>query len=99
MYISGVRECGNTVTNQVFFDTVQISPAMDQGEIQHRARQKQINLRLYPDGTVKNFSFSNLKLPRLCVMRIVFEVYCLLRSDAMYSGRLLMVWMLSRSSG
>jgi hypothetical protein len=59
MYISGVRECGNTVTNQVFFDTVQISPAMDQGEIQHRARQKQINLRFYPDGTVKTSPSQN----------------------------------------
>jgi hypothetical protein len=99
MCISGVRECGNTVTNQVFFDTVQISPAMDQGEIQHRARQKQINLRFYPDGTVKNFSFSNLNLLRFCVMRVVFEDCCLLRFDAMYYGRLSTVWMLSPSSG
>ncbi|CAG2057343.1 unnamed protein product [Timema podura] len=48
----GVRECGNTVNNPMFFDTVKISPSMDQGEIQHRARQKQINLRLFLDGTV-----------------------------------------------
>nr|CAD7205301.1 unnamed protein product [Timema douglasi] len=47
-----VRECGNTVNNPMFFDTVKISPSMDQGEIQHRARQKQINLRLFLDGTV-----------------------------------------------
>nr|CAD7447523.1 unnamed protein product [Timema bartmani] len=49
---TGVRECGNTVNNAMFFDTVKISPSMDQGEIQHRARQKQINLRLFLDGTV-----------------------------------------------
>jgi len=52
MYISGVQEGGNTVTNPLFFDTIKISPAMDQGEIQHRARQKQINLRFYPDEMV-----------------------------------------------
>ncbi|PSN55124.1 Glycine dehydrogenase (decarboxylating), partial [Blattella germanica] len=48
----GVRECGNVVTNELFFDTIKIAPAMDPGEIQHRARQKQINLRTYPDETV-----------------------------------------------
>nr|CAD7433904.1 unnamed protein product [Timema monikensis] len=52
MIMRGVRECGNTVNNPMFFDTVKISPIMDQGEIQHRARQKQINLRLFLDGTV-----------------------------------------------
>jgi len=57
MYISGVQEGGNTVTNPLFFDTIKISPAMDQGEIQHRARQKQINLRFYPDEMVKNLRF------------------------------------------
>jgi glycine dehydrogenase len=57
MYISGVQEGGNTVTNPLFFDTIKISPAMDQGEIQHRARQKQINLRFYPDEMVQNLGF------------------------------------------
>nr|CAD7608979.1 unnamed protein product [Timema genevievae] len=52
LLVQGVRECGNTVNNPMFFDTVKISPSMDQGEIQHRARQKQINLRLFLDGTV-----------------------------------------------
>jgi hypothetical protein len=64
-FFPGVREGGNTVTNQVFFDTLRISPAMDQGEIQHRARQKQINLRYYPDETVYNFSFLKLTLQDL----------------------------------
>ncbi|GFG33833.1 hypothetical protein Cfor_11037 [Coptotermes formosanus] len=49
---AGVQEGGNTVTNPLFFDTIKISPAMDQGEIQHRARQKQINLRFYPEEMV-----------------------------------------------
>jgi hypothetical protein len=60
MYSLGVKEGGNTVTNHVFFDTVRISPAMDQGEIQHRARQKQINLRFYSDETVQHFNFLTL---------------------------------------
>ncbi|XP_066992669.1 glycine dehydrogenase (decarboxylating), mitochondrial [Anabrus simplex] len=49
---AGVRQCGNTVLNPVFFDTIRIIPGMDSGEIHHRARQKEINLRVYPDDSV-----------------------------------------------
>ncbi|XP_063217325.1 glycine dehydrogenase (decarboxylating), mitochondrial isoform X2 [Bacillus rossius redtenbacheri] len=52
MLAQGVRESGNTVTNPVFFDTLKIIPSMDQGEIEHRAKQKEINLRYYEDGSV-----------------------------------------------
>ncbi|GLG98504.1 Glycine cleavage system P protein, partial [Gryllus bimaculatus] len=48
----GVEESGNIVTNDVFFDTIRVVPGMDPAEIHHRARQKEINLRIFSDDSV-----------------------------------------------
>jgi len=48
----GLSDTGNTIENPVFFDTLRISPAMAQSEIRHRAKQREINLRYFADGTV-----------------------------------------------
>ncbi|CAG7817350.1 unnamed protein product, partial [Allacma fusca] len=48
----GLRESGNIVENDFFFDTLHITPAMAQSEIRHQANQKEINLRYNLDGTV-----------------------------------------------
>lgn len=49
----GAQECGNVIMNPLFFDTIKLIPSMDIAEIQHRARQKEINLRIYPDDMVR----------------------------------------------
>ena len=57
----GIKEAGNQILNPLFFDTITVMPSMDQGEIQHRARQKKINLRYNQDNTV-----SEMKLLFYC---------------------------------
>ncbi|KAF4514030.1 UNVERIFIED_CONTAM: hypothetical protein B566_EDAN018689, partial [Ephemera danica] len=46
------RQAGHTVTNPWFFDTLRLQLNTDLGVIQNRARQKEINLRYFPDDTV-----------------------------------------------
>ncbi|OXA57927.1 Glycine dehydrogenase (decarboxylating), mitochondrial [Folsomia candida] len=48
----GLRDSGNTIENPFFFDTLHINPVMAQTEIRHRAKQREINLRYFSDGTV-----------------------------------------------
>ena len=48
----GLRESGNEVLTQMFFDTIKVSPRLDVSEIKHRATEMQINLRYFPDETV-----------------------------------------------
>ncbi|XP_071444375.1 glycine dehydrogenase (decarboxylating), mitochondrial [Hetaerina americana] len=49
---TGIKEAGNDVKEEHFFDTLCVVPAMQQSEIQLRARQKEINLRYYTDERV-----------------------------------------------
>jgi len=49
----GLRNSGNVVENKYFFDTLKINPTMAQSEIMHRAKQREINLRYYGDGSVR----------------------------------------------
>ncbi|XP_049805436.1 glycine dehydrogenase (decarboxylating), mitochondrial [Schistocerca nitens] len=49
---AGIKENGNTVLNPMYFDTIKITPSMDCAEILHRARQKEINLRVYDDEMI-----------------------------------------------
>jgi len=46
---AGLRAAGNTVLNEVFFDTLKVK-TNEPNEVVERARQRKINLRLYDDG-------------------------------------------------
>ncbi|GJQ80400.1 hypothetical protein Trydic_g12260 [Trypoxylus dichotomus] len=48
----GLKEDGNKVTNEYFFDTIRLEPRNDIHTIQQRAIEKQINLRYFDDGSV-----------------------------------------------
>ena len=48
----GLRESGNVVENQHFFDTIKVSPRLSATEIRLRAHEVNINLRYFPDGGV-----------------------------------------------
>ena len=48
----GLRESGNVVENEHFFDTIKVSPRLSATEIRLRAHEVNINLRYFPDGCV-----------------------------------------------
>jgi len=48
----GLKESGNTIENEMFFDTLKVSPRIDISEVKLRAVEMKINLRYYPDGCV-----------------------------------------------
>lgn len=48
----GLRNSGNAIESQVFFDTLKVNPNLAASEIRERAKQKEINLRYYDDGCV-----------------------------------------------
>ena len=48
----GLSESGNTIENPMFFDTLKVTPRLDQTEIKLRAHEMKINLRYFPDGAV-----------------------------------------------
>ena len=48
----GLRDSGNIIENDLFFDTIKVSPRLDISEIKTRSTEKQINLRYFPDGSV-----------------------------------------------
>ena len=48
----GLRESGNVVENEFFFDTIKVSPRLSANEIRLRAHEVNINLRYFPDGCV-----------------------------------------------
>jgi len=48
----GVRSSGNSVENEIFFDTLKIRPKDGVDAVRERAEQKEINLRYFSDGTV-----------------------------------------------
>ncbi len=50
--ISGLKAGGNTIKNELFFDTLKFQPQMSLNEIKQRAKEKRINLRYYEDGSV-----------------------------------------------
>merc|ERR1719228_1758757 len=48
----GLRESGNTIHNQLFFDTIKVSPRLSLGEVKLRATEMRVNLRYFDDGDV-----------------------------------------------
>jgi len=48
----GLRDSGNIIENELFFDTIKVNPRLDASEIRIRAIEKQMNLRYFPDGCV-----------------------------------------------
>jgi len=48
----GLKESGNIIENPMFFDTLKVSPRLDQNEIRLRAHEMKINLRYFNDGAV-----------------------------------------------
>jgi glycine dehydrogenase len=46
----GLKNSGNTVLNELFFDTIKVKPKKSLEEIKNRAESKCINLRYYDDG-------------------------------------------------
>ena len=48
----GLRESGNDVQTDKFFDTLKVSPRLDITEIKHRANEMKINFRYFPDESV-----------------------------------------------
>lgn len=48
----GLKKAGNTLTNQLFFDTLRVIPKLDVKEVEARAIEKQINLRYFDNGAV-----------------------------------------------
>jgi len=48
----GLRESGNVIENDLFFDTIKVNPRLDASEVRIRAVEKKINLRYFPDGCV-----------------------------------------------
>jgi glycine dehydrogenase len=48
----GLTQDGNTVTNELFFDTLRINPKSTIDEVQSRANEKKINLRYFDNGDV-----------------------------------------------
>ncbi|CAF0851034.1 unnamed protein product [Rotaria sp. Silwood1] len=43
---------GNSIKNEIFFDTLKIKPIMSIDEIKQRAKEKRINLRYYDNGSI-----------------------------------------------
>jgi len=50
--LSGIKRAGHTINNDLFFDTLKITPKKNQAEIHHKAIAKQMNLRYFGDGDV-----------------------------------------------
>ncbi|KAK5644939.1 hypothetical protein RI129_006239 [Pyrocoelia pectoralis] len=48
----GLAQDGNTLTNDLFFDTIRVIPKIGADEIRQRANEKKINFRYYEDGGV-----------------------------------------------
>ncbi|KAL1116565.1 hypothetical protein AAG570_005037 [Ranatra chinensis] len=49
---AGLKESGNIVHNEIFFDTLKITPKLPEEEIRRRCKEKKINLRHYENGQV-----------------------------------------------
>jgi len=49
---AGLESSGHVQHNQLFFDTLHITPAEDIDVIKQRAQGKRINLRYFDDGKV-----------------------------------------------
>ena len=48
----GLKAGGNSLENEIFFDTLKFRPQMSLNEIKQRAKEKRINLRYYDSGSV-----------------------------------------------
>jgi glycine dehydrogenase len=49
VYEKGLKNANNTVTNELFFDTIKVKPNLKMEEIRKRAEKKRINLRYFED--------------------------------------------------
>ena len=49
----GLKAGGNSIKNEIFFDTLKIKPQMKIDEIKQRAKEKRINFRYYENGSVR----------------------------------------------
>lgn len=51
---AGLENAGHKISNQLFFDTLHVTPSTDQttAEIRKRAESKKINFRYFDDGTI-----------------------------------------------
>ncbi len=47
-----MREGGNKVETEIFFDTIKVRPQLEIAEIRKRAHEAKINMRYFPDGSV-----------------------------------------------
>ncbi|CAF1047626.1 unnamed protein product [Adineta steineri] len=47
-----LKSGGNSIKNEIFFDTLKIKPKMSLDEIKQRATEKRINLRYYDNGSI-----------------------------------------------
>ncbi|XP_070562534.1 glycine dehydrogenase (decarboxylating), mitochondrial-like [Ptychodera flava] len=48
----GVKRAGHVIENDLFFDTLKVQCGSARDEVLARAQQKEINVRLYDDGTI-----------------------------------------------
>jgi len=47
-----LRDSGNKIENEYFFDTIRVKPKSGQTQVRLLAEQKEINLRYFTDGTI-----------------------------------------------
>ncbi|XP_065584520.1 glycine dehydrogenase (decarboxylating), mitochondrial-like isoform X1 [Artemia franciscana] len=52
VFAKGLRDSGNLITNEVFFDTLKIMPKLALDEVKNRAELKQINLRYFDNSQI-----------------------------------------------
>ncbi len=57
-----MRDGGNVVENEFFFDTLKVRPQLEISEIRRRAHEAKINVRYFPDGSVTFFQYHLLAL-------------------------------------
>lgn len=54
LFLIGLKRAGHKLQHDLFFDTLKIQCGCDVQEVVYRAAQRQINLRIYNDGTVSD---------------------------------------------
>lgn len=52
LFLLGLKRAGHKLQHDLFFDTLKIQCGCGVQEVLDRANQRQINLRIYSDGTV-----------------------------------------------
>lgn len=54
IFVLGLKRAGHQLHDEMFFDTLKIHCGCPVKEVLDRAAQRQINFRLYSDGSVSN---------------------------------------------